>query len=351
MYKIQFIFTLVAALYSSMASAVTVPDLYTADVAVDSYAAQAFKKAAMAGVAQVLVKVSGNSEIMRLKPVKAQLNEIEPLLQKYSYHTQANTAQARQLILRLEFDPARIRQVLQNAEQRVWVEQRPLVVVWTVFNDNDEHSSSGNKSSEGDFMAILKNHADQRGLPLVVPVFDLEEVSQLYLDDFDQIDLAKVQLASKRYGGTVTLLGKIQSNSIDQWSAHWVLLSGDEKVTWNLSGDSAAAVMVAGIDTVADTLATHAAEVDLVQPTGSVTLMVDKVQSIRDYVEVAQYLQNLSSVKAVQVLSVNADEVVYQLDLGSSQQSLIRSLALNSRLVPVANNITYNQQLQYRLAL
>ncbi len=328
----------ISILCVQLAQSASVNDLYTVDVPVDSYSPQAFTRAASEGLSQVLVKVSGNSKVMQISTLRGQLQDIDRLLQKYSYNLVDRETKA--LMLHLEFEPQRIWQLLRKANQPIWGEQRPLVVAWTNIAEIPE--------AELDMTPLFEEYARERGLPLIIPVLDLLEVRQLNWSEINPVDLDKLQQASQRYGGEATLWGQIQFHGTDRWSSHWILSLEDEYMTWNLSAKSVAQVVEAGVDAVADAIATLNVREKMED---LIILTIDHIESIADYTRITQYLKDLVPVKTVQVLSMSADEVIFRLDLDGSSQSLIRLMTSEPMLIPVANHIDQEQKLHYRLAL
>ena len=68
------------------AAAVVVENLYRADIEVEDHSARVLQKATRAGLAQVLVKVSGSREVLENEDVKRGLRDNRRYLQRYQYH-------------------------------------------------------------------------------------------------------------------------------------------------------------------------------------------------------------------------------------------------------------------------
>ena len=94
---------------------------------------------------QVLVKVSGNTEIDQLDESKVLFSKIDQLLSQYGYETYHG---ARYFMA--VFDKNKINQTLKEMQQPIWGETRPATLVWLVDEDgNQRQFVSDNVLSQG----------------------------------------------------------------------------------------------------------------------------------------------------------------------------------------------------------
>ena len=153
--------------------AAEVDGLYEARVAVASQSAGDRARAVGEGFRQVLVKVSGQRSVLAAPAVQADLGKGESLLGSYRYETavprvpgQAEMAAQGTLFIRLAFDPASVRAILNRAGAPVWGASRPPVYLWLVR----EGAQGGTLFALGTPQAdLLLEAASLRGLPAVIP--------------------------------------------------------------------------------------------------------------------------------------------------------------------------------------
>jgi hypothetical protein len=134
--------------------------------------------------------------------------------------------------------------------------------------------------------------ADERGLPIVLPLLDAEDRMHVRFADvwggFDQF----VARAAERYAVDAVLIGRVAVTSLGQ-EVRWTLLRGDQRQT-SLTAD-----VRSGIDWLADELALQFIT------TGGASLTwitVHGVESYPDFSRVFEYLQSVSVIDAASVI-------------------------------------------------
>lgn len=158
------------ALFAGSSSAVEVGGLFEAAVAVSDQSTAERKRAVAEGFRQVLVKVAGQRSVLSLPAIKTELSRADALLGSFRYEGQAarNPADSRasSLRLRLEFDPAGVRGVLNRAAAPMWSVDRPPVHLWLVRGGDGKGALAALGTPQAD---VLLEAAAARGLPVVMP--------------------------------------------------------------------------------------------------------------------------------------------------------------------------------------
>jgi hypothetical protein len=322
------VITLFSLLTLANAQSAPVTDLYQAQVPVQSREAAQRQNALPRALADVLVKVSGNAKIGQLPSIQKQLVAAEDMVLQYSY-----IGQAPNLSLKVTFQPNAIQRVLQQAGVGVWNENRPNLVAWVAVIDTlGERLLSVENSPE--LAELVLNQAGRRGLPVSLPLLDLQDIQALTLKQVRELDAAAIEAASKRYAPAGILVGTLQQVSQARWNSHWTLLYQGQRVSWDEEGEHFPAVAKAGIADVVDSLASKTVVVENKQDTLKITLHVGRINSAADYKKVYQFLQQLKDVKRVEVLSVEARAVTFQLEALAKEQAIMAAIAANPMLVP-----------------
>lgn len=149
--------------------AAEVSGLFEAVVPVANQGPAERQRAMREGFRQVLVKVAGQRSVLALPVIQQELGKAESLLGSFGYETQrvaepgrAETVATR---IRLKFDAAGVRAILNRGGAPVWSASRPQTYVWVV-REAAPRGVYALGTLQGD---LLIDAAAQRGLPLAVP--------------------------------------------------------------------------------------------------------------------------------------------------------------------------------------
>jgi hypothetical protein len=340
--------SLLLMLLSPWVWAVRVHSIYQAQVPVASQTPQKRSEAAKVGLAQVLAKVSGNTDILENKPsLKASLDKADTWIQEYSYATPPNPPKDLPYVLTIHFDPDAINRLLREAGSPIWGQNRPLVLVWLVVDGTNRSGDIVDSNTSGDVQTVLKHYAKQRGLPLIFPVMDVTDMSQVAANDIITKSLPKLQNAAKRYASDALLVGRV-TQSDGGFTSQWQLVSSADQSNWDISGSSLDQVFSSVVNNVSDVFAKHYAMLTTDAVQSQLTLKVTGVKQQADLVQLMKYVQHLTPVADVELKSVLGDEILLDVNLRGSKQSFIQSLGLSKTLEPVPNTNTEGDTLVYQ---
>ena len=347
MRKLNILVLVISSLVAGLASATTVKNLYKAAVPVISRDVAVRAQGLQRALQQVLIKVSGNQAITQLPAIKSSLKTAGKLVQQYGY-----SEHDADLMLDVEFQANTITELLQQADQGVWGNERPLLVAWIAVK-NDLGARLIATEATPDLAKTLLKQAQLRGLPLSLPLLDLEDMNILSATQINNLNIKLINQASKRYAAAGILIGQLEQINQSRWQANWILLYKGERLSWQEDGDSFAAVAKAGLGDVTDNLASRFVVLDDGQDTHNTVVRVGQINSVTDYNKVLKYLQELTGVKRVQVLQVAPRAVTFQIETGTSEQAIIQAIALNSTLMPTAAEavMTEDGTLDYQLTI
>jgi len=347
------------ALWCTAASAAVMHDLYDAEVPVDDQGEQQRAQAEHTAMNQVLIKVTGDSEITTNPKVDDLLGHAQKYVQRFSYRTVAAAppegapaAVLRQMLL-VHFDPKAVLGFLREAGIPVWGQTRPTVLVWlAVEEDGERYLVAGDRSQ--DLQQLIRQEAARRGLRVFLPLYDLEDQQVMGVADvwgnFQQV----IAQASQRYGADAVMVGRVYHRDAQDWRASWTLYEGRDSSSWQDDGGDVGDAVGQGVDGLADTLAQQFAQVISETVEASVGLQITGVGSIRDYARVAKYLAGLDLVSHVEVDRVAGDSVFVHLALLGDSKRLLQHIRLGTTLeqvpsVPGARVAAKDNLLVYRL--
>ena len=320
------------ALIVSPAAALQVEDLYTARVLVADESPAQLRSGAGAGLLQVLVRVSGHSEVEMNEAVRSGLRQPDRYYYQYSYaqseHTlQVGEEQVQARVLQLEFEPSAIAGLLREAGLPVWGSNRPGVMVWIAIDDGTSRDLLL-ETDTGDTAVSLAGHAARRGLPLLYPLGDLSDSAALSVAEVWGSFLDRVERASARYGADSILTGRVLVMG-DQYAGRFSYRVDD---TWR---DVEAVTF--GSETllrrVVDQMTDEMANVYAIDSgRTSVFLRVEAIDSLIDYAELNRYLVGLTPVVDLFVAGIEGEVVRLRLDTEGAPEALIELIELDERL-------------------
>jgi hypothetical protein len=325
---------LVCLLLPAWSGAAEVHDLFEAEVAVNSQAQQERQAAIHRGLVNVLVKVTGDSEIALSPGVPQLLDRSQQLVQQYRYRVEqlpnpAGAEPIEQMWLWLRYDEAAIVRALQELEIPIWARTRPNTLVWLALETANGRRLSDEQDSR--LRSLLQRESSRRGVPLVLPLMDLEDQSRIKVTDVWANFQDNIMRASSRYAADAVLSGRLRSldaNS-DQWQVHWSYTHAGRIYEWGLSG-RLEDVIANAMDGIADTLASLFVQKTASKP-GEVRVLVTGITTIEDYARSDAFLRSFDPVTDVQASQVWSDRVLFKVMLRGDQQMLGQLIRLSDK--------------------
>jgi hypothetical protein len=307
-------------------------DLFETEVVVPNQSPAARSGAFHTALAEVLVRVAGRNDVLASEPARALLEDPASLVQQYRYYTRPDS-QPPVLLLRVRFDEASVRNGLQQKGLSYWGKERPDTLVWLAVEDRGRRYVVA-AGDDSDVRQQIELAARQRGVPIVLPLMDLEDQSRARFTDIWGGFFDNVLQASERYGPQAVLIGRLNRSVSGGWSSRWHLQVGATPSAWSDSRSDLASLSQQGIDDAADIMASQFAVASGNAGNGGVTIEISGVDSLADYARINTYLASLTSVAGMQLVQVNGPSLTYKLQLNGNLQDLTRTVAIGSVLEP-----------------
>ena len=193
----------------------------------------------------LVLRLTGDPAAL-LHPAVAELRKSpQQLISQYAY--QSGPPQ----VLQVDFDPLSSEQHLRQAGLPLWGANRPAILAWWLHNGSDGSSLVGDAQAGA---PLLRAAAQQRGLPLRLPLADLDEQLLVSPENLSANPPAALLQASTRYGADALLT--VQAREADgQWQAQWQLWLGDSREQGTAQGVDQAALADAVLLAVSQRLA------------------------------------------------------------------------------------------------
>jgi len=323
-------------LSSNTLPAIEVEGLYEAEVPVTSQGRQERNDAIRTAMTEVIIKVSGNSQVTLSPGIPEILKRSRQYLQQYRYRSVdlppdpvtgiAGTEQ----LLWVRFDQVALDKSLRDIEVPIWGHSRPVTLVWMATEYQGERQLLGSS----DFATLTESflqQAKRRGIPIALPLFDLEDQQRVSVTDVLGGFKEPVMNASVRYPADAILFGRMREKTLDRWEGRWTLLTAGKEYGWSQSGDLQA-VLDFAVDGMAVNLAASYARTPG-NTSGQLRVLVNGITNLEDYARSDSYLAALDGVIDVQAAQVERDRVLFNVKLRGDLQNLIQAVRLSSQPV------------------
>jgi hypothetical protein len=316
-------------LFFPQARSIEVTELYTVQVPLETDVPDVSVDPYRAALNAVLVRITGEQDVAE----SALMAELFPEASRYVLQYRPGEENS----LWVSLDGAAIENVLRQAGQTVWSNDRPLTLVWLAVDwgqgereivsaDDGDRSPAEQRSLDRNrqLRDRLQAAALWRGLPVAFPLMDTEDLGRISFSDiwggFDE----RVLQASERYGAEAVLIGRVRPTAAQPYRWTWHL--GNE-----VSEYSAEPAQV--IDQLADILVAQFAVAGDV-PLQTVSLTISGVNSLAAYGAVQGIMADLRPVESFTIEAVAGDRIRYVVQVYGGAERLSQALQASSGLEP-----------------
>ncbi|PSU87179.1 DUF2066 domain-containing protein [Photobacterium kishitanii] len=309
--------------------AATVNDLYQTQVTLIGNDQQADQAAREQGLANVLVKISGNTDILNNPAIKTAITNSGSYISQFGY-SQVDGQRA----IDLSFDKNQIKQLLIQSKASIWKDQRPNILVWMVDSDGQQRNILWDQSTNA-LINDTKQAADSRGLPLTFPVGDITDATAVNVSDLWGNFIDPIAAASTRYHADGVLLVKALQQPNSNVSLNWQfypqqpskIASADTQPITGTTSGTLAQTSTKMINQVTDYLAHKYAVVLGGVAGGQINIEVDNIQSTEDFFALEKMLNNLTTVGSANAMRIKGNSVIFQLNLQGSEQAFRQEIS------------------------
>lgn len=333
--------------------AVEVSSLYQGKVEIENQSTANRRKAIKAALSVVMVKVGGTQKILAKPEVRKAINNYNLYLSQYQYETDEQGV----LYLQAQFNESKVNKVFQSHNLPLWGSLRPQTLIWLVEEDMLSRKVVSSMSSS-QLPTVIQKSSQTRGLPVIMPLMDLEDSQNISLSDVWGKFYQPLSQASQRYDAESIVVMRLsnaslvsseefQHNKNEQVVVNCGLLCRNEKdkiyyaLDWSFVNDkNSMSKQYTGLD---KTFLIKEALDDITEQTyekyalltsekQKFTIEVANVNSIETYMEIFRFLDNLSNVRGVTLNEAEGIKRIFTLDIIGSEEAFLQALALNNEL-------------------
>ncbi len=311
-------------------------DLYDAEIPVPDQSAESHKQGLRTAMEQVLIKLTGDSNVLGRQALNALANNPENYVQQYKYRNKPviedNQLSARQqLYLWVSFNPASIDNLLRQNSVPVWGNVRPSTLVWFATQKNDQRNLIGLEDLSG-FTGVMDNQARDRGVKLLHPLLDQIDQDSLSVTDVIGGFQQPIENASSRYNPDSVLTGSMSQISENKWSVNWISMISGEDRSWSEQGDKPSDLIRDGINRHVDFLAERYVQGNTNTAASGLEIVVQDITDFDAYSRVLKYLQTLNSVTRVDVENIQSGSATFLIQTTGGELAIQRAIELGRTL-------------------
>lgn len=272
---------------------------------------------------EVLVKVSGNSSVAGQPAAREIAADAPSLVQQYRYRTAERDGELVQFLF-AQFDQAAVERLMRERNLPVWT-QRPQVLMWLAVEQAGQRQLL-NLDDRPQARAALMDRARARGLPLQLPLMDLEDRNSLAPADVWADYAEGIRSASFRYPHDAVLTGRLREQPGGRWTGVWSLQDEGGTQRFQTPALPLDEALAFAVDQTQNQLAARYAPMPGAG-VGSGTLVgFSGVHDLAAYGRLVALLDTLEPVSRVALREVADDSFVFGFELRGSTQDLRRAL-------------------------
>lgn len=339
----------VAFSFCAPVQAVQIEGLYSHQSALigddESERAQAFA----AALAAVIVKLTGGEEALSVPGVDRALARARDFVEGVSYSSigEAGSGQSQRTIT-VDLSQALVDSLLGDLGVPIWNINRPSILVWVAVQSSEGERRLMNPETDESMVTALIDFADSRGLPLIFPVLDFEDRRSLSVDNLWDLRTDAINLASARYGADSILAGRIHFTPTGELVGLWQFQFQGEAQVFDGLDSNLQTYLEAPLVRVTEQLADYFALPSAMGFEHKITLRVDGIRSLADYVALFAYVGQLGIVSESSLASLDAERLELNLAVLGDAVRLRELIALDRDLLPIDSTRSERELLHYR---
>ncbi len=321
---------------------------FSARVPVASQNTDDRKQALKAALAQVLIKASGDKSAPSAPEAAAALNNADRYMQQFRYAkpTEQELSEGHSVFLKADFDPQLVKQFIKSSGLGLWPENRPQVLIWAI-----EHTPDVERSiitdPEHPALRALAARAEERGLPILLPLWDLDDQLMLSSEQLWRFDSDALMDAASRYNATSILSARYSQTSEGKWLASWQFQHAGEAMQYDLSTGIYDELAPAGIDPVvkylSENYAVHTTGVAGGEGQPQKQIALTGVDTYPKYQAAFAYLSKQPLLSNVELIALKRDTLIVSAVLLSGWSQFDSALALDQKMQPANDHIQPSQ--------
>ncbi|MEX1196298.1 MAG: DUF2066 domain-containing protein [Pseudohongiellaceae bacterium] len=341
--SLSLVVVLIALWLPAGVHALSVEGLYEAEIPVEGQSEAERNRAYREGLAQVLVKASGQPGVLQHPRVRSAMSDAAGYVEEVSYRTALTTpipepgepmpAPVQQAFLTLRLSEDAVEALLLDTDSGVWDRNRPAVLLWLVVQEVSGQRRLLSSDSGHPALSVVNQFSRERAVPFQIPLLDLTDRRALSVEQVWGLDEEAIREASARYGASTILAGRMLETADGGYVGAWQFHFRDQTETFNHIDTEVTPFMEHPLDQATVRMAEYFAlsREDLDQEE-RLEVRIDNVGSLQAHASVLRYVRSLSVVNGVHVSQLDGDRLDMTLRVAGGARRLGEFIRLDRDL-------------------
>ena len=335
---------------SPFSNAEEVENLYVSLVPVADQSAESKERGISDALKNVLVKLTGNGDVLQLSRLATIFDNASAYIDALSFQdlpiTNNLTSQdsaAQKVGLRVSFSRSAIDELIRNNQLPVLPSKRPKLLVWVVLDDvttgreflgQDASSLDADNNLGAEVLAELSNIMTERGIPYMLPTFDLEDQLALPIDSAWNLRADEIQSASQRYSADGWVALRFYRTSIGEVRGAWVYQAAGQRQIGDFNTENDELFVTSVVNNILNSLTRSFSYIPR-GDTNSLLVEIAGINSYNDYQRVNEQFKKLEIVSSFDLFSTKESQITFSVaaEGGAAllHKALVRSGYFRSR--------------------
>lgn len=308
---------------------------YDVTLASQSQSKEEWQNLVRDGLAQIIERASGDPSIQSNPQVRRALENSADFVEQYAY--EGNT-------LTVKYSADLVNQLIHKMGRTILKQKPANVVLWLAIEDQRQRRLVGIESDPA-LQSHLTQLAEQKGIPLVLPLMDLEDISAVTVTDVWGQFPTVLQHASARYSAQSILVGRVMHHEdTNGWEGNWELIGQSDIPAWKAEGQTLEEVLARGLTIASQHLKGNAPKTARnfgAQKGKPFHIAVEDIQSSADFNKVEAYLRSLDPVVDVNVSQVLGTVAIFEITPRgeNGRQFLMQAINTDHQLIALGNGM------------
>jgi len=325
-------FLLVCYLFSAAyVQAIEIKGLFEVEVSALSQSREDRNAALREAMSIVLNRLMVGDNISQDTTVKTALDNAASYVDQYQYELNVDAKAGSDMrVMRVAFNEEMLVELMRSSSLAIWNEIRDEVLVWVVVEKFGRRAIL-DVDQNVEIEQALQAAAKLKGIPILLPLMDLEEKQKVLVADVLSAYPKKLMQASERYDVAAILSGKLRKQR-GRWSSEWTLSFNSKVEQWTVPCLDLAENLATAFQGVYKPLATFYSVKADQGGLDEVVLKVAGISGMTAETNIKSYLRKLPMVSSVKWVRVDQGLHVFQLKTSGTQAALQEYIALGREL-------------------
>lgn len=277
----------------------------------------------------LVVRLTGDSDMARDSRVTGWLSQAPQYVRQYRYEEDTNG----RLTLVVQFDAVETERQLLSMGLPIWQADRPDLLLWLAVQGDGERRLVG---AQEDYkpLAHVFELANLRGIPLLLPILDLEDQAGVRVTDVLAGFTEGPLQASARYQPDGVVLASLQPRG-NAWAARIQLLMEGVERRWENQSSLPEQALGEAFLQMSDALGRQFARSGVGPGQDAIQVRVQGLRNFDDYVRVRNHLASLPPVMSVQARDLMGDGAQFLVQLRTDASDFERAVRQGAMLAPL----------------